>query len=82
MGKGKKENLKEVEGFSAAGVISFIVGALFACVTGGTFASFPALVAAVPALNTPFFVGPVNGIVLSLILYVILAKVFPQKNKG
>ena len=82
VGKGKKENFKEVEGFSAAGVISFIVGALFACVTGGTFASFPALVAAVPALNTPFFVGPVNGIVLSLILYVILAKVFPQKNKG
>ena len=82
VGKGKKENFKEVEGFSAAGVISFIVGALFACVTGGTFASFPALVAAVPALNTPFFVGPVNGIVLSLILYVSLAKVFPQKNKG
>ena len=28
----------------------------------------------------PFFVGPVNGIVVSLVLYVILAKLFPAKN--
>jgi cytosine permease len=31
-----------------------------------------------PALNTPFFIGPVNGIIVSMILYVILAKVMPQ----
>ena len=30
--------------------------------------------------NWPFFVGPVNGIVVSLILYVILSKLFPAKN--
>ena len=48
------------------------MGALVACVTGGTFASFPGLVEAVPFLNIPFFVGPVNGIVVSLVLYVIL----------
>ena len=56
-----------------------ISAALFAAITGGTFASFPGLVAAVPALNLPFFVGPVNGIVVSLVLYVILAKIMGEK---
>lgn len=78
-GKGKKENFHFSPGFSAAGLIAFIVGALVACVTGGTFASFPALVEAVPFLNTPFFVGPVNGIVVSLVLYVILAPLSRKK---
>ena len=72
-GRGKKENFRFRPGFSAPGLISFIVGALAACVTGGTFANFPGLVAAMPFLNVPFFVGPVNGIVVSLVLYVILA---------
>ena len=78
-GKGKKENFYFSKGVSAAGLISFLVGALVACITGGTFASFPGLVEAVPFLNTPFFVGPVNGIVVSLVLYVILAAAFPKK---
>ena len=56
------------------------MGAIFACITGGTFVSFPGLVEALPFLNRPFFVGPVNGIVVSLVLYVILAKVFPEKK--
>ena len=80
MGKGKKENFSIRSGFSAAGVISFLVGAIFACITGGTFAAFPGLVEALPFLNWPFFVGPVNGIVVSLVLYVILEKLFPAKN--
>ena len=79
VGKGKKENFRVKEGFSAVGVISFVAGALFACITGGTFANFPALVEAVPILNIPFFVGPVNGILLSLVLYVVLNKLFPRK---
>ncbi len=33
-----------------------------------------------PFLNWPFFVGPVNGIVVSLVLYVILAKLLPEKK--
>lgn len=45
---------------------------------GGTFASFPALVRVLPFLNVPFFVGPVNGIVISLVLYVIIAKLVPS----
>lgn len=73
--KGNKENFKQRSGFSLPGVAAFTVGALAACITGGTFASFPGLVEAVPFLNLPFFVGPVNGIVLSLVLYVILKKI-------
>ena len=80
VGKGKKENFKMHPGFSAPGVIAFLVGAVLACITGGTFANFPGLVAALPFLNTPFFVGPVNGIVVSLVLYVILTKVIPEKQ--
>ena len=54
VGKGKKENFAIRSGFSAVGVISFAVGAIFACITGGTFASFPSLVEALPFLNWPF----------------------------
>lgn len=78
-GRGRKENFRFSPGFSAAGLIAFFVGAIVACITGGTFASFPALVEALPFLNTPFFVGPVNGIVVSLVLYVILAPLFKNK---
>lgn len=77
--KGRRENFKIGGELSASGLISFVAGALVACITGGTFASFPSLVAAVPVLNTPFFVGPVNGILVSLVLYVILAKATPKK---
>ena len=78
-GRGKKENFSFKKGVSGAGLVSFLIGALVACITGGTFASFPALVAAVPFLNTPFFVGPVNGIIVSLVLYVVFAGVSPKK---
>ncbi len=77
--KGKRENFKLGGNFSAAGLVSFLIGALVACITGGTFANFSALVAAVPFLNTPFFVGPVNGIIVSLVIYVILAKITKKK---
>jgi len=78
--KGKRENFKLGGDISVGGLIAFIAGALVACITGGTFANFPGLVDAVPFLNTPFFVGPVNGIVVSLVLYVILAKIMPKKD--
>lgn len=79
-GNGKRENFTFSPGFYAPGLIAFLAGALVACITGGTFASFPGLIAVVPFLNTPFFVGPVNGIVVSLVLYVILAAIFPKKG--
>lgn len=77
--KGKRENFHLRPGFSAPGVIAFAAGALVACITGGTFASFPALVEALPFLNIPFFVGPVNGIVVSLVLYVLISKAVSEK---
>ena len=77
--KGKRENFSIGGTVSASGMIAFIVGALVACITGGTFANFPGLVAAMPFLNVPFFVGPVNGIIVSLVLYVVLAKIMPKK---
>lgn len=77
--KGKRENFHLRPGFSVPGVIAFATGALVACITGGTFASFPALVEALPFLNMPFFVGPVNGIVVSLVLYVLISKAVSEK---
>ena len=82
VGRGKKERFTRRGGFYAPGVIAFIVGALVACITGGTFASFPSLVAAAPWLNTPFFVGPVNGIVVSLICYVVLEPLLHRAPKA
>ena len=69
-GKGRKDAFQVHSGVFAPGLIAYLVGAFVACLTGGTFASFSFL----SWLNVPFFVGPVNGIVVSLILYVILAK--------
>ena len=69
-GKGRKDAFQVHSGVFAPGLIAYLVGAFVACLTGGTFASFSFLA----WLNVPFFVGPVNGIVVSLILYVILAK--------
>ena len=76
VGKGQRETFKVQEGVSAPGLISYLVGAFVACLTGGTFASFSFLA----WLNLPFFVGPVNGIIVSLILYVVLAKVMKKDS--
>lgn len=68
LGKGKKENFQLRQGFHLPGMISFIAGALVACVTGGTFASISFL----SFLNAPFFIGPINGIVVAIVVYVIV----------
>ena len=73
--RGKAGNFEIRSGFHAPGVISFLVGALIACMTGGTFASIPFLA----FLNTPFFIGPVNGILVSMVLYILLEKAFGKK---
>lgn len=75
--RGGKIKKGRSQGFVASGVIAFVVGALVACVTGGTFASFPALVN-VAWLNVPFFVGPVNGIIVSMVLYIVLTKLMKK----
>ena len=75
IGKGKTENFEIRKGFYAPGVISFVLGALIACMTGGTFATIPFLA----FLNIPFFIGPINGIVVALVVYVVIAKAFAKK---
>lgn len=75
VGKGRKENFTIKPGFHRPGVIAFLAGTLVALITGGTFANyFPGLVAAAPWLNISFFVGPINGIVVSLVLYAIIGR--------
>lgn len=75
IGKGKVENFEIREGFYAPGVISFLAGALVACMTGGTFATIPAL----SFLNVPFFIGPINGIIVALVVYVVIVKAAGKK---
>lgn len=71
MNRGKVENFEMRKGIYAPGLISFIAGAFIACLTGGTFASIPGLT----ALYVPFFVGPVNGIIVAMVVYLIAAKI-------
>lgn len=75
IGKGKVENFEMREGFYAPGLIAFIVGALVACMTGGTFAAIPFL----SFLNLPFFIGPINGIVVAMVVYLIIEKAKGKK---
>lgn len=70
VGKGKKENFKIRDGVCIPGMIAFLIGAFAACLTGGTFAYFAPLA----SWNVPFFIGPINGIVIAMVLYVLLTK--------
>jgi tetrahydromethanopterin S-methyltransferase subunit C len=36
-------------------------------------------VAALPFLNLPFFVGPINGIIVSLIVYSLIGSFYKEK---
>jgi cytosine permease len=63
--KGRKENFRLREGINPAGIIAFAVGAAVAYISS----------------LTGFFIAPVNGIVLSMILYIVLSKVIPEKAK-
>lgn len=68
--KGRPQNVHVREGFSAAGVAGLVAGIAAALVTGGTFALIPGL----GFLDLPFFIGPVNGIVASMAVYVAAYK--------
>lgn len=67
--KARPENFKPLDGVSVLGIVSFIAGAAVAMVTGGTFAGTP-----LAFLDVPFLLGPVNGIVASMVLYVLIYK--------
>ena len=77
VGQGKKENFKIITGVYAPGLAAFLLGVIAACITGGTFAVYlPGLVEKFPFLNVSFFVGPINGIIVSLLAYALLGTVF------
>lgn len=67
--KARPENFKPLDGVSVPGIVSFVVGAVVAMITGGTFAGTP-----LAFLDIPFLLGPVNGIVVSMVLYVLIYK--------
>jgi cytosine permease len=64
VGRGKKENFRVIPGVNLAGIISFILGAATAFITANVL---------------PFFVAPINGIVVSIVVYVILIQIIPVK---
>jgi len=66
--KARPENFRPLEGVSVPGLASFVGGAAVALITGGTFTGI------VDALSIPFFLGPVNGLVVSMLLYVVIYK--------
>lgn len=68
--KGKKENFAIRDGVFGPGIAAFAVGALVACITGGTFALIPFL----SFLDIPFFIGPINGLVVSMLTFVLLSR--------
>lgn len=65
--RGRAQNIRVVDGFSAAGVSGLLCGLIAALVTGGTFALVPGL----EFLDVAFFIGPINGLVISLLAYVV-----------
>lgn len=65
VGRGRKENFQIRSGFRLPGLIAFVLGAAVAYLTANVWV---------------FFVGPVNGIIVSMIAYVILANLLPEKK--
>lgn len=63
LGKGKKENFVSRPGVYVPGVIAFAVGAIVAFVTE----------------KLQIFVAPINGIVVSMLVYVLFEKLMPKK---
>jgi cytosine permease len=66
IGKGKKENVVITKGFALDGIIAFVAGAVVAYITGNV---------------SVFFIGPINGIVVSMVCYVILHRIFENKKE-
>lgn len=67
LGKGKKENLIEKEGWYLPGILAFALGAVVAYVTGNI---------------AIFLIGPVNGIVVAMVLYIIFVKIAEKGEAG
>ena len=59
VGKGRRENLVAKEGWYWPGIVAFTIGAVVAYITGNV---------------APVLIGPVNGIVVSMLLIVVFEK--------
>jgi len=66
IGKGNKENVVSTKSFALDGIIAFLLGAAVAYITGNI---------------AVFFIGPINGIVVSMVSYIILHRLFAKKAK-
>jgi cytosine permease len=64
VGRGKRENFAVTKAVNIAGVLAFAIGAAVAYITANI---------------VPFFVAPVNGIVVSMVVYIVLIKIMPAK---
>jgi cytosine permease len=65
VGRGKHENFSVKAGWNIAGLLAFVISAAVAYITSSVF---------------PFFIAPINGIVLAIVLYVVFSKVIPNKK--
>lgn len=75
LGRGRREGFAIREGVFAPGLVAFLAGAFVACLTGGTFTYFPVIA----FLNVPFFIGPINGIAVSMAVYIAIRKLMPER---
>ena len=67
VGKGRRENLVAKEGWYWPGIVAFAIGAVVAYITGNV---------------APVLIGPVNGIVVSMLLIVVFEKAGSVKRGG
>ena len=78
IGKGNKDSFSIRPGFRLSGMIAFVGGTLIALATGGTFGMIPVL----SFLSVPFFIGPINGLIVSVVLFVIAESIIGKKGKN
>jgi len=67
LNRGKPENFRAVNGVNPAGLVSFVLGAAVAYITGNVYV---------------FFLSPINGIIVSMVTYLLLVKVIPEKKEA
>lgn len=67
-------HVQACEGVSLPGVCALVLGLFGALVTGGAFEAFLGLV----WLSHPFLIGPVNGLIISIVTYVVVYKLSGQ----
>ncbi len=65
--RGNPDNVRVQPGVSMPGILSLVAGLLVGCMTGGAFAGMPGL----GVLDIPFFVGPVNGMIVAIAVYLL-----------